>query len=360
MCENNNVIKKPEKDCNLALYIPKFNKEISLKLFDEIVPGDIIYAPTTRDEEVLGKLEESHRIRPHFVACKTQGVLYAYAGTSDKKFIMKNFIYLDLTKYGSKKGGNVNFDFIKAVKDVEIIGKFGHLKIKDICTINKQIYEINEECSEPRWRPMIPVTTDCLEIGMIILRKGKLHCIYDISDKKIFLRELKESKKNCVFVNKNKMYEIDFETHSEFNISKVSNYIVQTQNLKTLNFVELNKEETGFVSYRKGKEKNKKNINYIMPTGQIITAESKKGTKREFIYLYTQNEKDYAVEILPNERISRVKSMTSILKCGNPRRGKILEQEELLDILRKVSRNEAKYGWLYFHAAEILRTSRAV
>lgn len=353
MNEKKKII-KPDKVDNLALYVPKLNKEISLKIFDKIVPGDVVYAPTTKIKKKLTALGDDHRIRPHYVVKKEGDVLITYTGTSDLSYKMEDFVFMDLSKYGLKKGGNVDIGRYKYIRDSEIVNYFCHLKPKDICKFNKKILETkfkDERNGVKKDHLMFAYPMDELSIGTIVCLGNILYCVYDISVSHIILCELKEDVTNSVFVIDGKIYSIDFK--KKRTVQKKVNqtvFTLQIPSAKALNKIEKEKEDTNFEFCLKKSKDDKREYIFKYPIGQIFIKES---NNREFVYLFSVLDEDYGIEILPKEKLSKIRPFPTNLK-----RKKVLKEEEIDDILRQVSSHYPDFIWLRNHVDTVRKQAK--
>lgn len=343
---------------NLALYVPKLSKELSIKLFDKVVPGDIIYAPTTRNIQNLMVLEKSHRSRPHYVVRKENDKLVTYSGTSDLSFPMEDFVFMDLTNYGLNKGGNVDISRYKIIGESEIINVFCHLKPKDICKFNKKILETkykDERNKVKKDHLLFPTPMDEVNVGTIIYYNGALCCVYDVSVSYISICALKEDVMESVLVIDNKIYSIDFEMRQSVQ-KKVNQtvFMIQAPDCKTLSIIEKDKENTNHEFCLKKGEEDRREYAFKYPIGQIFKKPSGRGQGREFVYLFSVLDEDYGVEIMPKEKVSKIKPFPSKLK-----RKKILKDEELDDILRHVVSKNPDFAWLMKHVNKIRESAKA-
>lgn len=359
MNENNQIKLQKEvvEPHNLALYVPRLSKDLSIKMFNKIVPGDVIYAPTTKNVKNLATMGESHRSRPHYVVRKEVDKLITYSGTSNLSFPLEDFVFMDLTNYGLKKGGNVDIGKYKIIEETEVITVFCHLKPKDICKFNKKILETkykDERNKVKKDHLLFPTPMDEVAIGSIVYHGGILCCVYDVSASYISVCALKEDVTENVFVIDEKIYSIDFEKRKSIQ-KKVNQTIftIQVPDFKTLTIIEKDKEDTNYEFCLKKGEEDKREYTFKYPIGQIFKKE-RNGNVREFVYLFSVLDEDYGVEVLPKEKISKIKPFVSNLK-----RKKVLREEEIDDILNHVVSKNPDFAWLAKHVKDVRNKAKA-
>ena len=302
---NKDSLSKRTKDIDLALlkrYIPAIDEKKSLKLFEEIRIGDIVYAPTYYKEASLRVIPKSHRQRPFLVVKKEKNYLLGFFGTSNqnKKYNLSFDLYK--SSYQVSKDGIINLGKLSFIDSRAIINIADHLTVADMLKINLAISNSNL-IKKTKFELNLQLTA-----GMIISAFKKLFLVYKVDETTTILYQLTENDSDTKI---NVLKEIDYKLNPVKNISKIN---------KQNRF-----EMTHYFKHKVGQV-------YVLGM-------------RTFVYLFSCNKEDYAIEIYDDEEISPITRIEQyeeyLIEDG------MLEKDEIIDVVSETAERNSKCKWLY-------------
>ena len=330
-------LSKRTKDIDLALlkrYIPAIDEEQSLKLFEEIRIGDIVYAPTYYKEASLRVIPKSHRQRPFLVVKKEKNYLLGFFGTSNqnKKYNLSFDLYK--SSYQVSKDGIINLGKLSFIDSRAIINIADHLTVADMLKINLAISNSNL-IKKTKFELNLQLTP-----GMIISAFKKLFLVYKVDETTTILYQLTENDSDTIKIPFNgKIYFIDVK--NQMILNKHFKYTVLDANK-----INVLKE----IDYKLNPVKNISKINkqnrfemthyFKHKVGQVYVL-----GMRTFVYLFSCNKEDYAIEIYDDEEISPITRIEQyeeyLIEYG------MLEKDEIIDVVSETAERNSKCKWLY-------------
>lgn len=351
-----NENKDEEEVKQLEYYIPSLDRNESIKFFNEIKLGDIIYAPTSYKEEELKKLSISHQQRPYIVVRKEFNFIIGFCGTSDVKKKFSLPFELDKDSYKVSKDGLIDLGRIVNINCETILSVNDTLSNRDMMKINKTIYT-----SQLINKTMFDLDLE-LKPGMLIgTTINSLYFIYKNDNLNVTAYSLQKEPTKMEYIFDGKKYYIDVA--KPINLDCNFNYVILSANeirivneidkllsenertIKTANNDEANNVEIdetiikGPTTPSKKHERFKNNHYFRYDIGQVFVM-----GPRTFVYLFSSFCEDYAIEIYEDESISpltRIEHYRDYLQED----GK-LEKDEILDVVEETAENNCKCKWL--------------
>ena len=192
-----------KKKYTLEQIVPDYKHIDTEQLFEEVKPGDIIFALTPGSYERLKRLGLKHRIRPYIIAKKEKDYLIGYCGSSSKRDYKLSF---DLTTnyYQVKKDGVINFD-----KKIKIPKKHIYSIIDHLTTID--ILKINDQLSCNKKKELIVIEKEYVD-GQVIRRNEELYWIYKYNENdssQVYLLNKIEAPKKITIAYQQSLYTFD-------------------------------------------------------------------------------------------------------------------------------------------------------
>lgn len=331
----------------LEYYIPKLDRKKSLKLFEEVEVGDIIYAPTSYENEMLEKLGISHRQRPYLVLKKEFNYLVGFCGTSKIKKKQKLPFYIENGTYNIK-GGVVELARLHNINNTTILSIADHLYIRDMLKINQIIFASNLMC-----KTMFNLELE-LKPGMVVATPSNLlYFVYKNEGSCITMYHFQEEQTSIEYFFCGKKYYIDAD--NPLNSEKFDYVILSSNETRIVKEIDkiVNKKKKK-VLYSSAKELPKENVEtsskkserfknshfFKFDIGQVFVMGD-----RTFVYLFSSGFEDYAIEIYEDESISpltRIEHYKDYLREDGR-----LEDSEIIDVVEETSERNHKCQWLY-------------
>ena len=217
-------------------------------LFDELLPGDIIWAKRYTSELEKKNIESGHEIGPYIVIKKTSKNLYAIMCTSSNNNLT-NYLKVEVEFdnplfYNKEKISFINFNYIEDIKSERFIYKLGEINKNEFNKIKKILFLLSEY-SHSKEKIKFLKKSDLkftFSSGDIISLDEKLYFINDVKGRyyechEAFVKGKDSDKLNIVKGFFNTFFTISntfktFDTNKDFNLVNIIN---STDTLKIKN-----------------------------------------------------------------------------------------------------------------------------
>lgn len=329
-----NISIKEEK---LSDYIKEIDSEKSLEIFETLKPGDIVYAPTTQDIKKIKLVKPGHKIRPFIVAKITENGFYGYSGTSDSNRKYTYSFYLSNVLYDGIKGGVINLAKASFIKKQNIISYIEALKTSDIVLANNIISQVKNT----KIHPLIEKEINLMPNMSIIDSDEQLYYISDVNDNEIIAYKYVPSIKRCTLNYHDMPYAINRTKSVKLN--KEGQYRVVQLPYHDLLKPLKNQKESSTKKKKESPSITVKDCKFKYAIGQTLNSGN-----RVLVYLFSQGDDDYIVELFENGDISPV----TVLKKKDQEyfvRGRLLDTADILEIVSSIAIYNKKYRWLKNH-----------
>jgi len=112
-----------------------------VSLFEELCPGDVVWALMPLSEEELSAIEESHRIRPYLVVGKDDNAIYAYQSSSKKQKFANNYQTYNINqmKLGYSRNSNIDLTCLRKLPEENLLKIMQHLSEQELSLIAKKL-----------------------------------------------------------------------------------------------------------------------------------------------------------------------------------------------------------------------------
>ena len=307
------------------------------QVFQKIQPGDIVIGILPCSLSQLQRIAPTHRIRPFIVAKKEKDYILAYCGTSNQNRKYQYFLPLLASDYRVSKDGNINLSNVLVLPPTHILYHNGHLHYQDILSANESIY-----LSHPsHLQPSIDVETP-IHAGQIVRKERQLFYIYSLSENIAQAYKLySHDYGNIRIPYRDKVYSIH-ET-KPLSIDIHNGYIpvslINTSYIDQINAVLHPTEKKVHPSNENYFEKYH---TYTYPVGQTFSAGF-----NSIIYLFTCKGIDYGLysdDLEDDEQPPQIRRVDITLH----RKAEILNEEELIDAVDRLSFFDERFTWLYY------------
>lgn len=323
---------KTQHEYTLEELVPQLKGIDTASVLSEIQPGDIVLAAMPFKLEDLAKVEEGHRYRPYIVAFKNDKGIIAYCGTSNMDKYYSISYVLKKESYKSGKDGKISLEHSWFVPEDRLIHILDTLKNSDLMAINEKLYLNNKDTHHP----LIDKNVEVYE-GFVVRKDQYLYYVYSIQNNiaKLFRLTTKQTEISTIFRDRVQYIDINNEIEADLHDGFIPLGRANTTAIKGIK-KELNKKGNKKENDNRMFEKNHR-FNY--PVGQIFTAGF-----NSVIYLFSSKGKDYGIE---EEDLFDDIPQIKRLDIDHYFKDEVLESEQLLGLVERMSRYNTKLTWLY-------------
>lgn len=344
------VLKLLKKLCNNANNKIETHKQ-KKEIFNKLKIGDMVWCIMPLPKKQLNLIEQSHRIRPYLVVYKEQNFLLCYQCSSKDRVELNNCqkYLISGKKYKTKKDSWIDLTEIIKIKIKNIESTYITLNQIDIKNIEKRI-KINQYKGNSN---IINFNEQIyLEIGDVVLKEDTNYFIYSEDNVNVYGFKIQKKKKDEQEFEKiiidRKTYYTNFK---EFKIISRNDNVCVINIAFTEEILEIfNKRKKLKICKEIYKELNNSQAEYE------VGSTFKNGNSK-VMYLYSDNQKHYGVDLLwytINPRIFEIKNIESrkILETKN-----LKEINKVLEILIEKNLGGSKLKNVYNRIRKLLYTS---